>query len=118
MPCVPSESLAPADRLLLRLAHCCVPLSSAGIIGTNLVDAEQTVDTMLRTRDSFPAVHSPRPGSAGLKALLEQRGVQAVSFQGWQRVDAAEVQRGQAQGKPREKITDVQEMLQLAAGAA
>ncbi|KAI3438904.1 hypothetical protein D9Q98_001319 [Chlorella vulgaris] len=90
----------------------------SGIIGTNLVDAEQTVDTMLRTRDSFPAVQSPRPGSAGLKALLEQRGVQAVSFQGWQRVDAAEVQRGQAQGKPREKITDVQEMLQLAAGAA
>lgn len=45
------------------------------------------------------------------------RHAQVVSFEGWQRVDAEEVRRGAALGKPRDKLTDVPEMLQLAAAA-
>ena len=89
----------------------------AGIIGTNLVDAEQTVDTMLQTRDSFPEVQAAQPGAAGLRALLQGRGVKMVSFAGWQRVDGEEVRRGEAQGKPRDKLTSVEEMLLIAAAA-
>jgi NADPH-dependent glutamate synthase beta subunit-like oxidoreductase len=37
--------------------------------------------------------------------------VQVVSFEGWLRIDAAEVARGAALGKPREKLVDVAEML-------
>ena len=41
-------------------------------------------------------------------------GVQVVSFDDWQAMDRIEVQRGQVIGKPREKITSVEEMLQIA----
>ena len=37
-----------------------------------------------------------------------------MSFADWQRVDAKEVKRGQALGKPRDKIVSVDEMLQIA----
>lgn len=89
----------------------------SGIIGTNLVDAEQTVDTMDKTKDSFRPVEAAQPGAAGLRQLLSERGVQVVDFKGWQAVDAEEVKRGAALGKPRDKLTSVQEMLQIAAAA-
>ena len=43
--------------------------------------------------------------------------LQVVSFADWQRVDAQEVKRGQALGKPRDKIVSVDEMLQIARAA-
>jgi len=43
--------------------------------------------------------------------------LQVVDFKGWQAVDAEEVRRGTAQGKPRDKLTSVDEMLQIAAAA-
>ena len=36
-----------------------------------------------------------------------------VSFEDWLRIDAAEVARGRALGKPREKLVDVADMLAL-----
>ena len=104
------------------LLVCCphlLLLAATGIIGTNLVDAEQTVEAMVAARDTFPAVEvAPEAaGAAGLTALLAERGVQVVTFEGWERVDAEEVRRGRAAGKPREKMTSVPEMLAVAAGA-
>jgi adrenodoxin-NADP+ reductase len=78
------------------------------------VDAEQTVDTMVQTAGSFPAVAAALPGGEGLRAVLRERGARWVDFPGWRRVDAEEVRRGQAAGKLREKVTSVEEMLQIA----
>ena len=88
----------------------------SGIIGTNLVDAEQTVDTMVRSKESFPAVDALPGGRQGLAALLASRGVEVVDFAGWEKIDAEEVRRGEAVGKPRVKIVDVEEMLAVVAG--
>lgn len=41
-------------------------------------------------------------------------GVQVVTFKGWERIDSEEQKRGKEKGKPREKITDVNEMMQIA----
>ena len=41
-------------------------------------------------------------------------GVHVVTFEGWKRIDAEETKRGVALGKPREKITDIREMLEIA----
>jgi NADPH-dependent glutamate synthase beta subunit-like oxidoreductase len=38
---------------------------------------------------------------------------QVVDFGDWQKIDAREVEKGQAAGKPREKFVDVDKMLQL-----
>lgn len=48
-----------------------------------------------------------------LLSLSVTPGVRPVSFSDWEKIDAAEVARGKAAGKPREKIVDPQEMLQL-----
>lgn len=40
-------------------------------------------------------------------------GVHPVTFSDWEKIDAAEVARGKLAGKPREKLVDPREMLQL-----
>jgi len=40
--------------------------------------------------------------------------MQVVTQQDWQRIDAAEVERGQEVGKPREKFVDIDRMLKTA----
>ena len=37
-----------------------------------------------------------------------------VSFSDWEKIDEAERERGEAKGKPREKIVDIEEMLNVA----
>ena len=41
-------------------------------------------------------------------------GVDVVTFEEWQKIDRAEVERGKAQGKLREKIVNVEDMLEVA----
>ena len=52
-------------------------------------------------------------GADTLKAVLKSRGVRVVSYADWQKIDAAEVRRGETAGKPREKFARVEEMLAL-----
>ncbi len=80
-----------------------------GIIGTNREDSVATVNSLLADLPSFEA--TVKPGADGLMAILRERGVRVVSYTDWQRIDAAEVKRGAAVDKPREKFTSVQEML-------
>ena len=94
--------------------YCCgwLKRGPTGIIGTNLVDAEQTVDTMVR---HVRAKVGPRSGEAwgraGLSELLRARKTRVVTFDAWERIDAEEVRRGEEIGKVREKFVDVDEML-------
>ncbi len=77
----------------------------SGIIGTNKKDATETVDELLAdaraARLPTPA-HSSREA---IDALLASRGIEVVDEAGWQRIDAAERSRGEAQGRPRVKLT-------------
>jgi ferredoxin--NADP+ reductase len=84
-----------------------------GIIGTNREDSVATVKSLLADLPNLDA--GPKPGADGLQALLRSRGVRVVSYADWQQIDAAEVQRGAAVNKPREKFTRVDEMLALLA---
>jgi ferredoxin--NADP+ reductase len=81
----------------------------SGVIGTNKPDSHETVASLLAdVANLAPCI---TPDSEALKGLLAQRGIRAVSFAEWQRIDAAEIARGQAKGKPREKFARVEEML-------
>ncbi len=51
-----------------------------------------------------------KPGRPALDALLAERGVEAVTFRDWQRIDTAEVAAART-GSPREKFTSVDAML-------
>lgn len=80
-----------------------------GIIGTNRADSLATVETLL---SDLPHLDQrAKPGSNGLAAVLASRNRTYVTYQDWQRIDHVEVCRGQAKGKPREKLTQVENML-------
>ncbi len=82
-----------------------------GIIGTNRADSVATVGALLEDWDALRS-QDAKPGFAALSPVLHERGVRVVSFPDWERIDAAEVARGAPHGKPREKFTRVQEMLE------
>ena len=82
-----------------------------GIIGTNRADSVATVASLLADLPNLPG--GAKSGADGLTALLQSRRVRVVSYADWQKIDAAEVRRGAAAGKPREKFTSVEEMLDV-----
>jgi len=41
-------------------------------------------------------------------------GIKPVTFADWQKIDSVERSRGESHGKPRQKIVDVDEMLNVA----
>ena len=59
----------------------------------------------------MPAEHSADP--AAIDSLLREKGVRAVSFADWKRIDEAEVAKGQPQERPRVKFTSAGEMLRI-----
>jgi ferredoxin--NADP+ reductase len=84
---------------------------ATGIIGTNRADATATVDALLA--DSPVLTATPRAGAESLERALQARQVRYVNYECWKRLDAIEIERGQSLGKPREKLTRVDEMLAL-----
>ncbi|XP_017893540.1 NADPH:adrenodoxin oxidoreductase, mitochondrial isoform X1 [Ceratina calcarata] len=55
-----------------------------------------------------------KPGSVGLSRILDQRGRRVTTYNDWKKIDAVECERGEKLGKPREKIVDTNEMLEIA----
>jgi len=81
----------------------------SGIIGTN---KPCSFETAARLLDDMPALAPcAEPDRGALRAFLETKGLRAISYDDWKRIDAAEVARGKPLGKPREKFVTVAEML-------
>lgn len=87
----------------------------SGYIGTNKSCSLETVNALL-TDAAAGRLDAPATPS-GLDALLAGRGVRVTDLRGWRRVDAEERRRGEAEGRPRVKITDPDEALQVAGEA-
>lgn len=85
----------------------------SGVIGTNKLCARATVDLLI---DDLTAgrLTSPERGRDSLDGLIEERQPAVVDRKGWLTIDAAERSRGRDAGRPRIKITDVEEMLRIA----
>ncbi|NXM72433.1 ADRO protein, partial [Serilophus lunatus] len=85
-----------------------------GVIITTMNDSFDTAQSVLEDLQGGVLDMSPsREGFGAVESILRSRGVRPVSFSDWEKIDAAEVARGQAAGKPREKIVDPAEMLRL-----
>ncbi|KAL2297716.1 hypothetical protein Nmel_016278 [Mimus melanotis] len=85
-----------------------------GVIITTMNDSFDTAQSLLEDLQEGVLDVSPfREGFGLVESILRSRGVRPVSFSDWQKIDAAEVARGKAAGKPREKIVDPVEMLQI-----
>jgi ferredoxin/flavodoxin---NADP+ reductase len=88
----------------------------SGVIGTNKKDAQETVDVLLE--DVAAGVHlTPSdPDPAAIEALLRERHPTLVTYEGWSEIDRHEQSLGEPHGRPRVKLTKIEELLQVAAG--
>jgi ferredoxin--NADP+ reductase len=84
----------------------------SGIIGTNKPDSITTVKNLLADLPSLQPCSNRDPRA--VRDFLSDRGVRVVDYAAWQRIDAAEVERGREKGKPREKFVTVEELLTAA----
>ncbi|XP_029312999.1 NADPH:adrenodoxin oxidoreductase, mitochondrial isoform X2 [Cottoperca gobio] len=86
-----------------------------GVIATTMNNSFDTARSVVEDMDSGTLdASSAKPGSQSISALLEKRGVMPVTFSDWEKIDSVETRRGEASGKPREKLLTVEEMLQEA----
>jgi ferredoxin--NADP+ reductase len=86
----------------------------SGVIGTNKKDAHETVDALLADLDAASLPEPPLPGGEAIEALLSERKHDHVTYSGWQAIDAAERSAGEPHGRPRVKLTRLQELLDAA----
>jgi len=89
-----------------------------GVIGTNKKDAAETVETLLE--DVAAGRIQPRPDASAVAvdALLAERGVQVVEYDGWMAIDEAERAAGERSGRPRVKLCSWEELLAAAESVA
>jgi ferredoxin--NADP+ reductase len=83
----------------------------SGVIGTNKPDSEETVRHILE--DAGELAPCGRPDTEALIGILGVKKIKVVRFPDWKKIDAEEIRRGLAAGKPREKIVSTTEMLSL-----
>ncbi len=89
----------------------------SGVIGTNKKDAQETVDAILADVASANGA-GPVPSEPGADAALQMlsaRQPQLVTYEGWEGIDRHERAAGEPAGRPRVKLTRIDEMLQVAA---
>jgi ferredoxin/flavodoxin---NADP+ reductase len=82
-----------------------------GVIGTNKPDAAETVECMFEDLARGAVLGPAHPEAAAADALVRQRQPGFVSYADWLKLDAIEVAQGRAEGRPRVKLTSVEEML-------
>jgi ferredoxin--NADP+ reductase len=83
---------------------------ATGVIGTNKPDAAATVRLMLEDVPHITPAADEDADPDAIVHLLEARGIRYVSWQDWKLIDAAEVEAGRRQGRPRVKFPTVQAM--------
>ena len=95
-----------------------------GLIGHTKGDALETIGYLLEDRRTLPAAEEPEPGA--IIRLLEERGVEYTTWEGWKRLDAHEksLGAGYIHGDPgigdlvreRVKVVDREEMTRVSRG--
>jgi NADPH-dependent glutamate synthase beta subunit-like oxidoreductase len=81
-----------------------------GTIGTNRPDGYEVAEQIVAAVSAGSS--GEREGAAGLKRLLESRGVMSTDYDDWRKIEQTEVARARP-GSPREKFVRHEEWLQL-----
>lgn len=84
-----------------------------GLIGSHKGASAHVVENMIADGAGLEARELPE--REAIDALLRGRGVQVVSFDDWKHLDDVEVARGERRGAPRDKIAEVEAMLEVLA---
>ena len=105
---VPNENGRVTDADQLYVAGW-IKRGPSGLIGTNKGDSAATVAELLGNLPNL----KPAGGrdNTAVAELLAGRGVRVVTYEDWLKIDAAEIERGKAAGKPRDNFTRIEDML-------
>jgi ferredoxin--NADP+ reductase len=87
-----------------------------GVIGTNKKDGQEAATSLLD--DAEAGILDEPATDADIADLLGERGVDAVSWQGWERIDEHEKHLGSESGRPRVKLTRYEHLHGAARGQA
>ena len=87
-----------------------------GVIGTNKADAAESVRSLLEDAPTLGRVADADRNPERIEQYLTDKGVRFFPVDHWLELDAFELEAGQAQGRPRVKLTRVEEMLSRAPG--
>ncbi|CAM2959402.1 ferredoxin [Mycobacterium intermedium] len=87
-----------------------------GFIGTNKSCSLETVQALVADFNDGKLA-DPQVEPLALDRLVRQRQSDVIDSAGWRAIDAAEIARGIGDGRPRNKFTDVADMLAVAAAA-
>jgi ferredoxin--NADP+ reductase len=98
----------------------------SGVIGTNKRDAQETVSAILADLSARndtngaspggPLAHVPTsPEAESVERLLRARQPDLVTYAGWEAIDRHERALGEPSGRPRVKLTRIEDMLRIAA---
>lgn len=88
----------------------------SGVIGTNKKDAQQTVDALLEDLAADKHLQPAEPEAEAIERLLAERVPALVTYEGWSEIDRHEQALGEPHGRPRVKLTRLDELLRVAAG--
>jgi ferredoxin--NADP+ reductase len=83
----------------------------SGVIGTNKPDSVETANAMLEDLAQGKTLQPTHAAAAEAEAFIRARQPQFVTYADWKKLDALELQNGQAAGRPRLKFTSVPAML-------
>jgi ferredoxin--NADP+ reductase len=88
----------------------------SGVIGTNKKDAQETVDALLADLAIDTHLRPSNPDRQAIERLLRERVLELVTYEGWSEIDRHEQSLGEPHGRPRVKLTRIDELLRVAAG--
>lgn len=83
------------------------------MIGTNKQCSRETVRALLDDH-AVGRLPEPQAGGAALRRLIAERQPEAVDRRGWAAIDTHEREAGARAGRPRVKVTNVEEMIAIA----
>lgn len=85
----------------------------SGVIGTNKVDAKETVALMLEDIQAGRYLDPEQPTALAAEAFLATLEPRSVSYEDWSEIDAEETRRGEAEERPRVKFTRLGDFLDV-----
>jgi len=83
----------------------------SGVIGTNKLDASETVKCMLEDLENGIINNPPLPTASDAEEMVRRNQPEYIVFDEWLHLDEIELERGREEDRPRVKFTVVDEML-------
>jgi ferredoxin--NADP+ reductase len=88
----------------------------SGVSGTNKKCATDTVTALLEDADAGKLGGRGIPSAEQVERMLRTRRAEVVTYAGWEAIDVAERIAAEPYGRPRIKLTRVDELLEAAGG--